>query len=129
MVWYVALGGAIGSAARYLVGLTVQSRSGLDFPVGTLLVNITGCLLLGFLAGYLLQSSVIRPEIRALLTTGLCGGYTTFSTFCYETVTLIQDADWRRATLYVVLSVLGSLGATIIGFAGARLLLDLRHPA
>ena len=129
MVWYVALGGAIGSVARYLVGLTVQSRSGLDFPVGTLLVNITGCLLLGFLAGYLLQSSVIRPEIRALLTTGLCGGYTTFSTFCYETVTLIQDADWRRATLYVVLSVLGSLGATIIGFAGARLLLDLRHPA
>jgi CrcB protein len=129
MVWYVALGGAIGSVARYLVGLTVQSRSGLDFPVGTLLVNITGCLLLGFLAGYLLQSSVISPEIRALLTTGLCGGYTTFSTFCYETVTLIQDADWRRATLYVVLSVLGSLGATIIGFAGARLLLELRHPA
>jgi fluoride exporter len=129
MVWYVALGGAIGSVARYLIGLTVQSRSGLDFPVGTLLVNVTGCLLLGFLAGYVLQTAVISPEIRALLTTGLCGGYTTFSTFCYETVTLIQDADWRRATLYVVLSVLGSLGATIIGFAGARLLLDLRHPA
>ena len=128
MVWYVALGGAIGSVARYLVGLTIQSRSGLDFPVGTLLVNLTGCLLLGFLAGYLLQTSAASPEIRALLTTGLCGGYTTFSTFCYETVSLVQDADWRRATLYVVLSVLGSLVATIIGLGGARLLLDLRHP-
>jgi len=129
MVWYVALGGAVGSVARYLVGLTVQSRSGMEFPVGTLLVNLTGCLLLGFLAGYLLQTSAVSLEIRALLTTGLCGGYTTFSTFSYETVTLIQGSDWRRAALYVVLSVLGSLGATIIGLAGARLLLDLGHPA
>lgn len=129
MVWYVALGGAIGSMARYLVGLTVQSRSGLDFPVGTLLVNLTGCLLLGFLARYLLETSAVSPEVRALLTTGLCGGYTTFSTFSYETVTLIEDADWRRAALYVALSVLGTLGATVLGMAGARLLLDLRHPA
>ena len=128
MVWYVALGGAIGSVARYLVGLTVQSRSGLDFPVGTLLVNLTGCLLLGFLARYLLETSAVSPEVRALLTTGLCGGYTTFSTFSYETMTLIEDADWRRAALYVALSVFGALGATILGMAGARLLLDLRHP-
>ena len=128
MVWYVALGGAIGSVARYLVGLTVQSRSGLDFPIGTLLVNLTGCLLLGFLARYLLETSAVSPEVRALLTIGLCGGYTTFSTFSYETVTLIEDADWRRAALYVALSVFGALGATILGMAGARLLLDLRHP-
>ncbi len=58
MVWYVALGGAVGSVARYLVGLTVQSRSGLDFPVGTLLVNLSGCLLLGFLA------RIPAPDIR-----------------------------------------------------------------
>jgi fluoride exporter len=62
MVWYVALGGAIGSVARYLVGLTVQSRSGLDFPIGTLLVNLTGCLLLGFLARCLLETSAVSPE-------------------------------------------------------------------
>jgi fluoride exporter len=128
MVWYVALGGAIGSAARYLVGLAIQSRSGLDFPVGTLLVNLSGCLLLGFLARYLLDTSPVSPELRALLTTGLCGGYTTISTFGYETMTLIEDADWRRAALYVVLSIIGALGATILGMAGARLLLDLRHP-
>src|SRR6476661_4093398 len=129
ILWYVALGGAVGSGARYAIGLAIQSRSGADFPVGTLLVNLSGCLLLGFLLRYALATPEFTPEIRALLTTGLCGGYTTFSTFCYETVTLIQDADWRRAGLYVGLSVLGSLGATILGLAGARLLLDLRHPA
>jgi fluoride exporter len=99
VIWYVALGGAVGSVVRYIVGLAVQSRNGVDFPVGTLLVNLSGCLLLGFLIHYALAAPAITPELRALLTTGLCGGYTTFSTFSYETVTLMQDGDWRRATL------------------------------
>jgi fluoride exporter len=127
VIWYVALGGAVGSVIRYVVGVAVQSRSGLDFPMGTLLVNISGCLLLGFLIHYALASPAITPEIRALLTTGLCGGYTTFSTFSYETVTLIQDGDWRRATVYVGLSVAGSILAVMLGIAGARHILDLRH--
>jgi fluoride exporter len=127
VIWYVALGGAVGSVIRYVVGVAVQSRSGLDFPVGTLLVNLSGCLLLGFLIHYALATPAITPEVRALLTTGLCGGYTTFSTFSYETVTLIQDGDWRRATLYVGLSVAGSILAVMLGIAGARLILDLRH--
>jgi CrcB protein len=127
VIWYVALGGAIGSVIRYVVGVTVQSRSGLDFPVGTLLVNLSGCLILGFLIHYALATPAITPEVRALLTTGLCGGYTTFSTFSYETVTLIQDGDWRRAILYVGLSVAGSILAVMLGIAGARQILDLRH--
>ena len=127
VIWYVALGGAVGSVIRYVVGLALQSRSGLDFPVGTLLVNLSGCLLLGFLIHYALATPAITPELRALLTTGLCGGYTTFSTFSYETVTLIQDGDWRRATLYVGLSVAGSILAVMLGIAGARQILDLRH--
>jgi CrcB protein len=127
VIWYVALGGAVGSVIRYIVGLAVQSRSGLDFPVGTLLVNLSGCLLLGFLIHYALAAPAITPELRALLTTGLCGGYTTFSTFSYETVTLMQDGDWRRATLYVGLSVAGSILAVMLGIAGARQILDLRH--
>ena len=126
VIWYVALGGAVGSVIRYVVGLALQSRSGLDFPVGTLLVNLSG-LLLGFLIHYALATPAITPELRALLTTGLCGGYTTFSTFSYETVTLIQDGDWRRATLYVGLSVAGSILAVMLGIAGARQILDLRH--
>jgi CrcB protein len=127
LIWYVALGGAIGSAARYMVGLSVQSRTGLDFPAGTLLVNLTGCLLLGFLVRYALETPALSPELRALLTTGLCGGYTTFSTFGYETVALIEDGDWRRATLYVCMSVAGSIVAIMLGMAGARQLLSLRQ--
>ena len=127
MIWYVALGGAVGSVIRYVVGVAIQGRSGLDFPVGTLLVNISGCLLLGFLIHYALATSAITPEVRALLTTGLCGGYTTFSTFSYETVALIQDGDWRRATLYVGLSVAGSILGVMLGIAGARQVLELRQ--
>jgi fluoride exporter len=127
VIWYVALGGAAGSVIRYGVGLAVQSQSGLDFPAGTLLVNLTGSLLLGFLIHYALETPAITPELRGLLTTGLCGGYTTFSTFSYETVTLIQDGDWGRATLYVGLSVAGSILAVMLGIAGARQILDLRH--
>jgi fluoride exporter len=127
LIWYVALGGAVGSVARYLVGVAVQTRASLDFPVGTLLVNIGGCLLLGFLIHYALATPAISPEVRALLTTGLCGGYTTFSTFSYETVTLLQDGDWRRATLYVGLSVAGSILGVILGIAGAREILALRQ--
>jgi CrcB protein len=127
VIWYVALGGAVGSVIRYVVGVAVQGRSGLDFPVGTLLVNISGCLLLGFLIHYALATPAITPEVRALLTTGLCGGYTTFSTFSYETVALVQDGDWRRATLYVVLSVAGSIVGVMLGIAGAREILALRQ--
>jgi CrcB protein len=126
-IWYVALGGAVGSVTRYLIGVAVQSRAGLDFPLGTLIVNVSGCLLLGFLIHYALATPAITPEVRALLTTGLCGGYTTFSTFSYETVALIQDGDWRRATLYVALSVVGSILGVMLGIAGARQILALRQ--
>jgi fluoride exporter len=127
MLWYVALGGAVGSVIRYAVGVAVQNRTGIDFPLGTLVVNITGCLLLGFLIHYALATPAITPEVRALLTTGLCGGYTTFSTFSYETVALIQDCDWRRAALYVGLSVAGSILGVMLGIAGARQVLELRQ--
>jgi fluoride exporter len=123
MIWYVALGGAAGSVTRYLLGTAVQLRSGADFPLGTLLVNLTGSLLLGFLLRYLLETPAATPEVRVLLTTGFCGGYTTFSTFSYETLALIQDGDWRRAALYVAISVAGSLLGVMLGIGGARLLL------
>ena len=126
LIWYVALGGAVGSVARYRVGVAVQSRS-VGLPVGTLLVNLTGCLLLGFLIRYALATPAISPEIRALLTTGLCGGYTTFSTFGYETVALLEDGDWRRAGLYVAISLAGSLAGVMIGMAAARQVLDIRQ--
>jgi CrcB protein len=127
MIWYVALGGAVGSAARFLLGVLIQQRSGLTFPLGTLVINITGSFLLGFLLRYGLATPALTPEVRALLTTGFCGGYTTFSTFSYETATLLEEGDYRRAMLYVVLSLVVSLAGTFLGFALAREVLAARR--
>lgn len=127
MIWYVALGGAVGSAARFLLGTQIQERTGVGFPVGTLVINITGSLLLGFLLRYALGGESISPEVRALLTTGFCGGYTTFSTFSYETAAMLEDGSYTRPLLYIVLSVLVALAGTFAGFALARELLALQR--
>jgi CrcB protein len=104
----------------------VQQRVGPTFPVGTLIVNISGSLLLGFLWRYALGTDAISPEVRALLTTGFCGGYTTFSTFTYETLLLFEDGQAVRAGVYAISSVLLSLAAVWLGVSGARALLAMR---
>lgn len=123
IVWYVALGGAVGSACRFLLGTFLQQKSGTAFPVSTLLINISGSFLLGLLLRYALGTPTVPPEVRALLTTGFCGGYTTFSTFSYETATLLEEGDARRAAAYIALSVAVSLAGTFAGFGFARALL------
>jgi CrcB protein len=119
-VAYVAVGAAIGGAMRYLATVYVQGRAGPGFPVATMLINITGSLLLGFLVAYLAETTAVRPELGLLLTSGVCGGYTTFSTFSYETFALMRDGEYQRAGLYIVLSVGLSLAAMFAGFATAR---------
>lgn len=127
-VWlYVAVGAALGGVARFGLAGFIQQRAGPSFPTGTLLVNLSGALLLGFLVRLASQSSSITPEMRLFLTTGFCGGYTTFSTFSYETTTLLQDGEYLTATSYVLISVLGSLAATLLGFAVASWVLALRE--
>ena len=125
LIWYVALGSAVGGASRFALTTFIQQRAG-TFPIGTLVVNITGSLALGFLMRYALGSTSVSPETRAMLTTGFCGGYTTFSTFSYETIALIQDGDYRRAGTYVVASVVLSLAATFLGIIAANELLAAR---
>jgi CrcB protein len=127
MIWFVALGGAVGSVARFLLGGLVQQRAGGAFPIGTLIINISGSLLLAFLMDYALASPAISREVRAMITTGFCGGYTTFSTFSYETAKLIQDGDYRRAGLYIGLSMVVSLAGAFAGFSLANELLTLRR--
>ncbi|MDE3128208.1 MAG: fluoride efflux transporter CrcB [Gemmatimonadota bacterium] len=119
-VGYVALGAAIGGALRYLATVYIQQRAGPGFPVATMLINITGSLLLGFLVAYLADTAVLSPQLGLFLTTGICGGYTTFSTFSYETFALMRDGEFGRAGLYVALSVGLSLAAMFAGFAAAR---------
>ena len=122
LVWLVAVGGALGSGCRYLVTVATQNMAGVTFPVGTLVVNVTGSLALGFLMRYSMQSAAISPEMRLLLTSGFCGGYTTFSTFSYESVRLIEDGAWRTASVYMLASVVLSLAAMFVGFRLAQLL-------
>jgi fluoride exporter len=112
--------------SRYLIGGLVQRLTGGTFPAGTLLINITGSFLLGAILRYGVDTPTLTPELRALLTVGVCGGYTTFSTFSYETVAMIEDGEWPRAGLYVALSVGLSLVATLLGFLAARELIGVR---
>ena len=125
LVWYVAVGSAVGGASRFALSSFIQQRAG-TFPMGTLIINITGSLILGFVMRYALGSTSVSAEARALLTTGFCGGYTTFSTFSYETIALMEDGDYRRAAMYVVASVVVSLAATFLGILAANAVLEAR---
>jgi CrcB protein len=126
MLWYIAVGSAIGGVSRYLVGGLSQRLIAGTFPIGTLLINVTGSFLLGLILRYGVETPTFTPEMRALLTVGFCGGYTTFSTFSYETVALAEDGQWARAAVYVALSVGLSLIATFLGFAAAREIVAVR---
>jgi fluoride exporter len=120
MLLYVALGSAIGGVSRYLLGGLAQRILDTTFPAGTLLVNVTGSFLLGAIIRYALETPSLTPEVRAFLTIGFCGGYTTFSTFSYETIALLEDGEWARAVVYITASVMLSLIATFLGLALAR---------
>ncbi|HYS69189.1 MAG TPA: fluoride efflux transporter CrcB [Gemmatimonadaceae bacterium] len=118
----IALGGAAGSLLRYLVGGAVQRTSDSGFPVGTMVVNISGCFIIGVLVRQFLNMQ-LSPELRALLIVGFCGGFTTFSTFSAETLGLIEGGEYGRAAGYVVLSVTLCLAATLAGMTTMRLIM------
>ncbi|HEU4682680.1 MAG TPA: fluoride efflux transporter CrcB, partial [Gemmatimonadales bacterium] len=120
MLLYVAIGSALGGVSRYVLGGLVQRLLDTTFPAGTLLINISGSFLLGAILRYAFETPTITPEVRALLTIGFCGGYTTFSTFSYETMALLRDGEWVRAGVYIAASVLLSVAGTFLGFAVAR---------
>ena len=116
----IALMGAVGTLTRYALQGLVQFRSGSEFPYGTLVVNLTGCLLLGFLGQLTLNRMVISPEWRIAMTIGFFGGYTTFSSFGWETAKMLQDGEWMHATLYVGTSVIAGLLLTLAGIHAAN---------
>ena len=118
----IFVGAGVGGVARYAVSQWVQAKAGAEFPYGTLLVNVTGSLVLAFLYATL-EGTPAAPEWRAFLGIGVIGGYTTFLTFRYETVRLLQDGDWARAAWYAAASVILSLVAAIAGFGLATALL------
>jgi fluoride exporter len=127
MLWYIAVGSALGGVSRYLLGGLIQRLLDTTFPAGTLVVNVTGSFLLGVFLRYAMDTPTLTPELRAFLTIGLCGGYTTFSTFSYESVALLEEGDWTRAAIYVTLSLVLSFLAMVLGFAAARGVISLRE--
>lgn len=127
LLLYIAFASAVGGVSRYLLGGLIQRLSGGTFPMGTLLINITGSFLLGLIYRYSADSAAIAPEVRAMLTIGFCGGYTTFSSFSYESIRLIEDGQAGRAFVYVALSVLLCLGGTAMGIVAGRELVSLRR--
>jgi fluoride exporter len=111
----IALFGAIGTLARYALQGLVQVRAGGTFPYGTLLVNLSGCFLLGLIAQFTMNHMVISPDWRMAIAVGFFGGYTTFSSFGWETAKMMEDAEWLRASAYVGASVVAGLFLCIAG--------------
>jgi CrcB protein len=122
----IALGGAAGSVLRYLLGGVVQRSTGSGFPIGTMVVNVSGCFLIGILVRQFLNMQ-LSNDLRALLIVGFCGGFTTFSTFSAETLALIEGGEYSRATAYVFLSVILCLLATLTGMTAIQLASGARH--
>ncbi len=110
-VLLVGAGGFVGSVLRYAVGGLVQRLAGPWFPAGTLAVNVLGCLLIGFLGGVFETRGALGAPARLFLFIGLLGGFTTFSSFGYETLALVRDAAWLRAGANVALNVVLGLAA------------------
>ena len=115
MIPFIALGSALGGVARYLVALAFARPT--PVPVATLLVNVTGSLILGFVARYTALTAAWSPEAKAFLTIGFCGGYTTFSTFSIEVAALIEQGEFGRAAVYGGLSGILAVSAVFGGFA------------
>jgi CrcB protein len=115
MEWVlIAIGGAVGSLCRYAVGQIVQRASHGGFPMGTLVVNVLGCMIVGGLTGWLMNAQT-HPLIRPALVVGFCGGFTTFSTFSMETVALMRGGEIAMAATYVGASLV--LGVSAAAFA------------
>jgi fluoride exporter len=118
----VALGGAAGSMARYWVGGVAPRLFGEGFPYGTLVVNVVGSFLISVVMGTALNSTLVPVNLRVFLTTGIIGGFTTYSAFNYETLALLQQRLWLTGGLNLLVTVLGCLVAGALGLVVAKLL-------
>ena len=118
--FFIAVGGALGSLARYLVGVAVTDRMGSKFPYGTFVINITACLIIGFSLVFLGRRAELSAAWRFLIPVGFVGAYSTFSTFEWETFSNLQTGAFLTTSLYIVLSIVLGLAAVWCGVLLAR---------
>ena len=116
-VFIIGIGGFIGSIMRYLIMLWSKSLfQELSFPLGIVIVNLSGCLILGLLNGFAENHQFFTFQIRLFMFVGILGSFTTFSTFSYETIEMMQNGDSLQALLNIAIQVIGGLFAAFIGF-------------
>jgi CrcB protein len=120
LLW-ICLAGAVGTGARYLLSTWLHRAAVPGFPWPTFAVNVVGSFLLGALMETAARSDLVTPALRVTLATGLLGGFTTYSSFNYETLHLFRDDRWTAAALYVALTVFGCLAAGALGITAAKL--------
>ena len=118
----IAIGGAVGSLLRFLVSKFIQTRVGVEFPVGTLLVNLSSAFLIGFFFAFFVERLDLSPNLRALLITGLLGGYSTYSTLFYEAYYMFFNGEWLKALLYLLISNGLGLLFVAIGYGLGKML-------
>jgi len=117
----ISLGGVLGANARYLLGNWVAARYGTSFPYGTMLINVSGSFVIGFFLVLITERFVVHPNWRLFFAVGFLGAYTTFSTFSFESITLIQGGSWLLGLANIIGSVVLGLVAVLTGMALARL--------
>lgn len=122
-VLLIGLGGALGSVARYLSSLAAARWLGLDFPYGTLIVNVAGSFAIGVIQELAAETLLVSEETRLFLTTGVMGGLTTYSTFSYETVRLIETEAWGVAAINIGLTTTLCVAVCFLGIVAARVVL------
>ena len=114
-------GSGIGGVLRYFIQKYFVDMGYVTFPAGTFTVNILGCFLIGLFNALAEKNNLLSPEWRLALTTGFCGGFTTFSTFANENMNLLRNGDYFYFSLYIILSVVIGIGAVILGTNAVRL--------
>jgi CrcB protein len=119
----ICLGGAVGTGARYLLGGAVARWAGPDFPYGTLLINVLGSLLIGVVQQVGLSTLLIPDTLRVVLAIGVMGGFTTYSSFSYETIRLLEAGSWLAAGLYILLTTALCLAGCAAGLSLGRVLI------
>ncbi|NOR19102.1 MAG: fluoride efflux transporter CrcB [Xanthomonadales bacterium] len=120
---YVGLGSMLGGVSRYSMSLVTQNFIFMSFPFGTLISNVVGCLLIGFIAGIGATTEVLSTEMRLLLATGFCGGFTTMSSFVYELGQFVQDKEYFYASSYFVATLAGAGLAFVLGLVISEMML------
>jgi fluoride exporter len=113
---FIAAGSAFGGVLRFLISKWMNTAMTSAFPYGTLAVNLAGCLLIGLFYGVGLKHPSTSPTVMLFLTTGFCGGFTTFSAFGYENLQLLKNGAFGLAATYIAVSVIGGLVLTFLGF-------------